>query len=161
MAEGAWKKALQDLDAVAGLIQRLAADVAGMREASTDEFERHKEALDRAEAESRVVKEAVRDATKAFKAAGLPAPSKEDRTVVEKKYTQIKDDLVRAKNDWREALARARAREAAKTIHARQAALVDFVASVTAPQKRVPADELEVCCWWWCLVLVFHRVLGV
>ena len=61
-----------------------------MNDCRMEVFDVRKEELEKAEVESRRVKELLRDATKAFKAKGLPTPSKEDRGVVEKKYLQIK-----------------------------------------------------------------------
>jgi hypothetical protein len=37
--------------------------------------------------------EALREATKLFKAEGLTAPGKEDRQTVEKQYSSIKENL--------------------------------------------------------------------
>ncbi len=74
-------------------IERLAGEVSNINEVPTDVLERVKVDLEKAESESRLVKEALREATKLFKAEGLNPPGKDDRQTVEKQYTNIKENL--------------------------------------------------------------------
>ncbi len=175
----AWDKALRELDAVstvlfvgvclfpfspkqvARLIRGLAADVSSLNGCRMEAFDERKDELEKAEVESRRVKELLRDATKAFKAKGLTAPGKEDRGVVEKKYLQIKvwrvvvallsdsglffcgqEDLANARNDWREALARAQYHEATKALQSARTRLLEHVATMKDAEARGGLDEL-------------------
>lgn len=112
-----------------------------MGSAGVEEFEKHREEMEAAEQESRRVKEMLRDATKAFKSAALPTPPKEDRKRVENRYSEIKENLARAKLEWREALARSRMHEAGKVVSGRKAEVESFLAHLIA--SKVSADEFE------------------
>ena len=107
-----------------------------------EKFEKHREEMDQAEAQSRTVKEQLRHATKSFKSVGLPTPPKVDRQKVEKRYSEIKEDLARAKLEWREALARSKVHEAGKLVVVRTAELEVFVQQATTP-KKTPTEHLE------------------
>jgi hypothetical protein len=75
--------------------------------------------------------------------AGLPPPGKEDRGVVEKRYMQIKEDLAKARNDWREALARAQYHEALKGLQMARTRLLEHVAAAKEAEARGGLDELS------------------
>lgn len=101
--------------------------------------------MDSLEQESRVVKEALRVASKSFKDLGLPPPSAKDKATVEKAYKQIKEDLARAMFTWQGALAKERGNAARVAMQTKQQHIMAYVEKFIGElnDKDQPKDAIK------------------